>query len=104
MKYVLASVVYSRPHLRRAPLYPSASRFPVLSAFLFLPYAFCFLLCPSCFSLSAFCFALFALSYLFCFQSIPNCPSGNSFVLITIRIAGGGGTPCSNPLKKDDQP
>src|SRR5947207_8462770 len=100
MKYVLASVVNSRPHLRRAPLYPSASRFPVLSAFLFLPYAFCFLLCPSCFSLSAFCFALFALSYLFCFQSIPNCPSCNSFVLITMQIAGGWGYPMLQSTKE----
>ena len=71
------------------PFLPSAFRLP-LSAFCSLPSAFCFLLFP-------FCFALFALLYLFCFQSIPNCPSCNSFVLITMQIAGGGGTSPRNP-------
>src|SRR5262249_1685392 len=44
---------------------------------------------------------VFALCYLLCFQSIPNCPSCNPFVLITIRIAGGGWVyPISNPANR----
>jgi len=27
------------------------------------------------------------------YTSVPNCPSSNSFVLITMQIAGGGGIP-----------
>lgn len=39
------------------------------------------------------CFALFALSHPVCFQSNTNCPFCNHFVLTTIRIGGGVGTP-----------
>src|SRR5689334_16208076 len=37
-------------------------------------------------------FAHFAPRYLVCFHANPNCPFRKSFVLITIQIAGGGGS------------
>src|SRR6266700_4514073 len=88
MKYAIAWVVNSRPHLTLSLQGPrQVSRYSIFSA----PSAFCFL--PSAFSslLSALCVALFAPRYPLCFHAIPNRPSCKSFVVITIQIAGGGG-------------
>src|SRR6266700_965999 len=73
---MIAWVVNSRLHPRRASLFSSASSFSILSSF--------------CFLHSAFCFALFAPCYPLCFQANVNCLFWNRFVLITNQVAGGG--------------
>jgi|SRR5690242_2383725 hypothetical protein len=81
---MLALVVNSRLHPRRRPLSPSSWDFSTHSISL--------LGISTRFLTSAFCFLPYPLLPL-CFQSLPTIRFCNPLVLITIRIAGGVGTP-----------